>query len=37
MGKIRNEHRFLVGRDERKEPIGRTRGRSKGNIKVALQ
>lgn len=35
-GKDQKEHRFLVGRAERKEPIGRRGGRSKGDVKVAL-
>jgi hypothetical protein len=34
MGKRRNEYRFLVGKPERKRPLGRPRGRYIDNIKM---
>jgi hypothetical protein len=37
MGESRNAYRVLVGKPERKRPLGRTRHRCNGNIKTVLQ
>jgi hypothetical protein len=37
MGEKRNEYRILVGKPERKRPLGRPRHRSVGNIKTGLR
>jgi hypothetical protein len=37
MGEKRNAYRILVGKPERKRPLGRTRGRSVANIKMDLR
>jgi hypothetical protein len=36
-GRRRGEYRFLVGKPERKRPLGRTRHRWKDNIRVDLR
>jgi len=37
MGKRRDEYKVLVGKPERKRPLGRPRHRWVGNIKIYLQ
>jgi hypothetical protein len=37
MGEMRNEYKILVGKLERKKPLGRPRCRWKGNIKMDLR
>jgi len=37
MGEGRDVHRFLVGKPDRKRPLGRTRRRWEDNIKMDLQ
>ena len=37
MGKDRGMHRLLVGKPERKRPLGRPRRRLEDNIKMDLQ
>jgi len=37
MGEMRNEYKILVGKPERKKPLGRPRCRWKGNIKMDLR
>jgi hypothetical protein len=37
MGKVRNAYRTVVGKPERKKPLGRLRHTSEDNIKVDLR
>jgi hypothetical protein len=37
MGEMRNAYRTLVGKPERKRPLGKHRLRGEGNIKVDLR